>query len=81
MQLRAGVMLPSAKGELSCKQKAPTLHVVAMKKISLLFLIAEYVLKKFRVKEEKKEQALKETPCKKIGQKCCDSRKALKRGN
>ena len=33
MQLRAGVMLPSAKGELSRKQKFPTLHVVAMEKL------------------------------------------------
>ena len=65
MQLRAGVMLPSAKGELSRKQKFPTLHVVAMEKLTRNFLNTYSAIRNNSYKEEKKKQALKETPAKK----------------
>ena len=43
------------------------------------FLIADYVFKKFKIKEENKQE-MKESLRKKIGQKCCDARKAIKKG-
>ena len=80
MQLRAGVMLPSGLSELhSCKEKVHEASCCGHGKIILIFLIAEYVFKKFNVKDGER-QALKETLAKRIGQKCCDTRKLVKKG-
>ena len=50
MQLRAGVMLPSGLSELhSCKEKVHEASCCGHGKIILIFLIAEYVFKKFNV--------------------------------
>ena len=80
MQLRAGVVLPSGLGELhSCKEKVHEASCCGHGKIILIFLIAEYVFKKFDVSVGER-QSLKETLAKSIGQKCCDTRKLVKRG-
>ena len=80
MQLRAGVMLPSGLRELhSCTEKVHEASCCGHGKIILIFLIAEYVFKKFNVKDGER-QALKETLAKRIGQKCCDTRKLVKKG-
>ena len=80
MQLRAGIMLPSGLSELhSCKEKVHEASCCGHGKIILIFLIAEYVFKKFDVSVGER-QSLKETLAKSIGQKCCDTRKVVKRG-
>ena len=80
MQLRAGVMLPSGLIELHyCTDKVHQPSCCGHGKIILIFLIAEYVFKKFNVKDGER-QVLKETLAKRIGQKCCDTRKVVKRG-
>ena len=80
MQLRAGVMLPSGLSELhSCKEKVHEASCCGHGKLILIFLNAEYVLKKFNIPLGER-QSLKETLAKSIGQKCCNTRKAVKRG-
>ena len=80
MQLRAGAMLPSGLSEShSGTEKVHEASCCDHGKIILIFLIAEYVFKKFHIKDGEK-QALKETLAKRIGQKCCDTRRAVKRG-
>ena len=78
MQLRAGVMLPSGLSELhSCKENVHEASCCGHGKIILIFLIAEYVFKRFDVSVGER-QSLKETLAKSIGHKCCDTRKLLK---
>ena len=80
MQLRAGVMLPSGLSELhSCTGKVHEASCCGHGKIILIFLIAEYAFKKFNIPLGER-QSLKEALAKSIGQKCCDTRKAVKRG-
>ena len=80
MQLRAGVMLPSGLSELnSCKEKVHEASCCGHGKLILIFLIAEYVFKKFNIPLGER-QSLKETLPKSIEQKCCDTRKLVKRG-
>ena len=80
MHLLAGVMLPSGLSELhSCKEKVHEASCCGHGKLILIFLIAEYVFKKFNIPLGER-QSLKEALAKSFGQKCCDTRKLVKKG-
>ena len=80
MQLCWGVMLPSGLSELhSCTEKVHEASCCGHGKIILIFLIAEYAFKKFNIPLGER-QSLKEALAKSFGQKCCDTRKLVKKG-